>query len=85
MPTFRKTTPIEAEQFTGGGGHIFRKVLWDFAGNRVEFDRKDNTMRVRTREGWTEWLPTGYWVATDGKSFWPVADDFMRENYEEVT
>lgn len=35
---------------------------------------------VLTREG-ELMLMSGGWIATDGKSVWPVAEDFLRENY----
>jgi len=82
MPTFRKKTTIEAVQWHGGG-YAFRQTIIELAGDDVMF-RADREMRIRTREGWSDWLPLGYWIATDGKSCWAVADDFMRENYEEV-
>ena len=81
MPTFRKTALIDAVQWTGENWEEIKA----FAGDAVRSHHLvGDLMQVHTREGWTKCLTTGYWIATDGKSFWPVADDFMQANYEEV-
>ena len=82
MPrTFKKKTTVQAVQWTGKNN----EEVEAFAGEHVRFSVHSFAFRVRTREGESEWLDPGYWVVTDGQSFWPVADDFMQENYEEVT
>ncbi len=47
-------------------------------------DSMGGEFSFRTREGETDWLHVPYYVATDGKDYWPVAPDFMEANYEEV-
>lgn len=44
----------------------------------------DRPCVVVSREGATEELPAGYWIATDGKSVWAIAADFMEANYIEA-
>ena len=84
MPKFRKTALIDAVQWTGENFDVMR----GFAGDDVQRCRPTDTgatcIRVYTREGLSTALEPGYWIATDGVSFWPIADDFMRENYEPV-
>jgi len=83
MPTFRKTALIEAVQWKGDNWEEI-KAFCCTDGPNVTLSEDEQTIRVLTREGLSDPLPIGYWVATDGESFWPIADDFMRANYEEV-
>ena len=65
----------EDAEFVETHGHVFRKRT------TIRAMQLDADAEVETTEG-VLMVSSGFWLATDGKSIWPVSDEFMRDNYE---
>lgn len=81
---YRKKTTIEAIRVDSRDDVPFAaRPVEERTGRPLSF-WSNKGFRIRTREGLTDWLPWGYFLATDGQSHWPIAPDFMEANYERV-